>query len=195
MRRTVVLASLCAGCFGANLLWAQFPPTAAELGLMQGSPPPADKMVTAENFIEPPFNRWGLSHVRELVPTRSVPASGAPSPLPLRPADLDGLTIDFGSGRAAKLGEWLEAAYTDSFIVLHHGNVVYERYFNGQTPATQHLMWSVSKSFTGTMMLMLMEQGRVDGAARVDHYLPELANTAFGDATVQQLLCGPRNTY
>jgi len=170
------------------MLWAQAPPSAAELGLMQGAPPPADKIVTAENFLEPPFNRWGATHIREIVPTRSVPVSGPPSPLPQRPVELDKLKVDFGAGHSAQVGDWLEAAYTDAFIVLHHGNVVYERYYNGQAQAMQHLMWSVTKSFTGTMMLMLMEQGLVDGAARVDHYLPELKNTVFGDATVQQLL-------
>ena len=179
----IIIASL-----GANLLWAQAPQTAVELGLMQGSPPPPDKIVTASNFIEPPFNRWGLAHVREVVPTRAVPVSGPPSALPEALVDLDGLKVDLGEGRSVLVGEFLEAAYTDAFIVLHHGNVVYERYFNDQQPATQHLMWSVTKSFTGTMMLMLMEQGAVDGAQRVDHYLPELKDTAFADATVQQLM-------
>ena len=86
------------------------------------------------------------------------------------------------------VGDWLEAAYTDGFIVLHKGDVVYERYFNDQTPATQHLMFSVTKSFTGTMALMLMEQGLIDADALVASYLPELKDTAFGDATVQQML-------
>jgi CubicO group peptidase (beta-lactamase class C family) len=49
-------------------------------------------------------------------------------------------------------------------------------------------MFSVTKSITGTLLLMLMEQGRVDGDALVAAYLPELAKTAFGDATVQHLL-------
>ena len=73
-------------------------------------------------------------------------------------------------------------------VVLHGGDVAYEKYFNDQTPGTQHLMFSVTKSFTGTMMLMLMEQGRIDAESLVAEYLPELKNTAFGDATVQQIL-------
>jgi CubicO group peptidase (beta-lactamase class C family) len=91
-------------------------------------------------------------------------------------------------GSTTTVGDWLAHAYTDGFIVLHQGKVVFEHYYNGQTPATQHVMYSVTKSLTGTMVLMLMEQGRVDGTARVDTYLPELGGTAFGDATVQQML-------
>jgi CubicO group peptidase (beta-lactamase class C family) len=167
---------------------AQPAPTAAELGLMMGSPPAPDKIVTAANFMSPPYNRWGLQHLRELVPTRSVPPAGPAAELPQQPVDVSNLPVTFRDGGTTTVGDWLAHAFTDGFIVLHHGNVVFERYYNGQTPATQHLMYSVTKSLTGTMMLMLMEQGLVDGAARVDTYLPELGDTAFGDATVQQML-------
>lgn len=162
--------------------------TARELGLMVGSPPPTEKRVTIENFLTPPYNRWSLSHLREIVPTRSVATGDSVADLDTQPVSLSGLEVSFPDGRTVVVGEWLESAYTDGFIVLHKGGVVYERYFNDQTPATQHLMFSVTKSFTGTMMLMLMEQGRIDAGSLVAEYLPELKDTAFGDATVQQML-------
>jgi len=164
------------------------PMTARDHGLMLGSPPADDKLVTIENFLRPPYNRWSLQHLREIVPTRSVPVGDAVTDFGSRPIDLSGLDVSFPDGRTVAVGEWLESAYTDGFIVLHRGNVVYEQYFNDQTAATQHLMFSVTKSFTGTLLLMLMEQGRVDGDAPVAEYLPELEKTAFGDATVQHLL-------
>ncbi len=164
------------------------PATARDLGLMRGSPPPHGKRVTIENFLEAPYNRWSLQHLREVVPTRSVAPGESVATLESRPVDLGSLEVAFPDGRTVTVDDWLESAYTDGFIVLHRGDVVYERYFNDQTPATQHLMFSVTKSFTGTLLLMLMEQGRVDGDAMVASYLPELAKTAFGDATVQQML-------
>ena len=82
-----------------------------------------------------------------------------------RLSDLSELKVSFPDGREVAVGSWLESAFTDGFIVLHGGNVIYERYFNGQLRTTQHLMFSCTKSFVGTMMLMLMEQGRVDAAA------------------------------
>lgn len=169
-------------------LAADTPPTAAELGLMQGAPPPPDKRVTLHNFLEPPYNRWGLQHVRELVPTRAVPNGDGPAPLPRKPVELAELEVTFPDGRRASVGDWLETAYTDGFIVLHDGAVVFERYGNGQVPERPHLMFSVTKSFTGTLTLMLAEEGRIDLEATVARYVPELAETAFGDATVQQML-------
>ena len=164
------------------------PQSAAEAGLMKGFPPAQDQQVNLANMLSPPFNRWTYQHVRELVPTRGVETGSKVAPLSSRPVDLSGLSIAFPDGRKVNVENWLETAYTDGLIVLHNGEVVFERYYNNQQPSTQHLMFSVTKSFTGTMMLILMEQGRVDGNATVASYVPELAKTAFGDATVQQML-------
>ena len=49
-------------------------PDASELGLMVGSPPPEPALVTLANWQDPPFNRWGFQHVRDLIPDRADPA-------------------------------------------------------------------------------------------------------------------------
>ena len=47
---------------------------------------------------------------------------------------------------------------------------------------------SVTRSFVGTIAAMLVHEGRLDPARTVTHYLPELAHSGFGDATVRQVL-------
>ena len=164
------------------------PPTVSDLKLMEGFPPPTEYRITLDNMLRPPYNRWSLQHMRELVPTRNVMSGQPAAALNSQPINLDALELTFPDGRKVKVGAWLESSYTDGFVVLHGGEIVYERYYNGQLPSTQHLMFSVTKSFTGTLMLMLMEQGLVDGSAPVKQYLPELADTAFADASIQQML-------
>ena len=170
------------------LVFAQAAPTARDLGLMDGSPPPPEKTVNIENFVLPPYNRWGLMHLRELVPTRAATASGTPSLLHERLEDISSLEIHLSGDRVIKLHDWLESAYTDGFIVLDEGQVVYERYFNDHNADKQHLMFSVTKSLTGTMLLMLAEQDKVNTDLLVSEYLPEMIGTAFGDAKVQHVL-------
>jgi hypothetical protein len=46
----------------------------------------------------------------------------------------------------------------------------------------------VTKSFAGTIAAMLVAEGKLDADAKVASYLPELAGSAFGDATVRQVL-------
>jgi CubicO group peptidase (beta-lactamase class C family) len=47
---------------------------------------------------------------------------------------------------------------------------------------------SVTKSIFGTLGAMLAAEGKLDENTRVTKYIPELADTAYGDATVRQVL-------
>jgi CubicO group peptidase (beta-lactamase class C family) len=84
--------------------------------------------------------------------------------------------------------ESLDLNYTDAIVVLHRGRIVYERYLGVMTPHTPHMSMSVTKSFVGTLAAMLVHEGKLDPAMTVARYIPELATSAFGDATVRQVL-------
>jgi CubicO group peptidase (beta-lactamase class C family) len=163
--------------------------TAEELGLMQGSPVPPDKRVTRENFMRYPFSRWAFQNIRALQPTRGIYRGDNPvASIAANPIDLDALTFTVSNGRQVRLDSWLDESVTDSFLVLHKGELVYERYFNGMARPSLHQMFSVTKSFVGTLALCLIEEGAIEPDRQVQDYLPELRDSAFGDATVHQLL-------
>jgi len=161
------------------------------LGWMQGFPPPPDKQIT---FDDPrggayPRTRWTFSHVRETVPTANVwRGSGAPSPLPSTPRDLSGIAFKAMGGEPMTFGEMLTRTYTDGILVLHRGNVLYEKYFGALTPERPHIAMSVTKSFVGTLAAILVAEGKLEAEAPVTKYLPELKDTAYGDATVRQVM-------
>ncbi|MDT9121419.1 serine hydrolase domain-containing protein, partial [Escherichia coli] len=46
----------------------------------------------------------------------------------------------------------------------------------------------MSKSLTGLLAAQLIQEGRIDASAPVSRYLPELKDSAWDDATVQQTL-------
>ena len=55
----------------------------AALRLMQGFPPPPDKVVRLANILQYPNVRWAAHHLRELGPTAAVwRGAGTPSALP-----------------------------------------------------------------------------------------------------------------
>jgi CubicO group peptidase (beta-lactamase class C family) len=93
-----------------------------------------------------------------------------------------------GSGQTMTWGQSLGANYTDGIVVLHKGRVVYERYFGALRADGQHIAMSVTKSFFGTIGAMLVADGTLDANAPASKYVPELKDSAFGDATVRQLL-------
>jgi CubicO group peptidase (beta-lactamase class C family) len=187
---TLVLGlTLAAGLTTPLLVHAAASPGHSDLGLMQGFPPPPEQRVVRSNAMAPPFNRWAYQHIRELQPTREISRGAGPvAPLAVDLQDLGGVTGVVREGRRLSLDAFVDESHTDAFLILHRGRIVYERYLNGMQPHRQHLMFSATKSFIGTVMLTLIEQGQVDAGAPVTTYVPELKDSAFGDATVQQVL-------
>jgi len=188
----VVLSSLFGAASADELADARATDPIA-LQWMVGSPPPADKIIRYEDssFYQFPQRRWSFSHWREFVPTIAVPrGSGSTSPLPrAEREDLDAVTFMPIGGSApmtwARIRRW---DYTDGIVILHKGNIVYERYFGALTAERPHIAFSVTKSFFGTLAAMLIAEGKIDAKAPVTRYVPELAGSGFGDATVQQVL-------
>ncbi len=179
-----------------NAQTAQPLPTAAQtdpktLGLMQGFPPPPDKTIrfidgTSSRF---PNTRWSFSHFRELVPTSTVSRGEGPIvPLPRAERDLGNVAITTLDGKAITLNDALQLTYTDGIVVLHKGKVIYEKYFGEGSPQQPHIAFSVTKSFVGTLAAVLAANGKLDPAAPVTKYVPELKDGAYGDATVRQVM-------
>jgi CubicO group peptidase (beta-lactamase class C family) len=184
----------------ATGLLAQMPnlPTAAQtdpvtLGWMVGSPPPADKVIRFADGsgYKFPQTRWSFSNFRQLIPTTQVSRGmGAPAPLPraLR-NDLDAVSfVPLGKDTPMTWAQAFDANYTDGVVVLHKGRIVYERYAGALRPEGQHISMSVTKSFFGTLGAMLVAEGKLDENAPVSRYVPELKDSAFGDATIRQVL-------
>jgi CubicO group peptidase (beta-lactamase class C family) len=161
-------------------------------GLMQGFPPPADKTLRLEDGSSWTFPnlRWAFSHQRELVPTANVwRGRGAAFEFPraLRD-DLDAVAFTTMDGEAMTWGQSLDVNCTDGILVLHKGQVVYENYFAALERHIPHLAMSVTKSFVGVLAATLAHEGALDPHRLVPHYVPELAGTAYGDATVRHVM-------
>ena len=160
---------------------------------MVGSPPPPEKLLRYEDgsFYAFPQRRWSLSHWREFVPTVAVPRGTTAVHALQRDerTDLDAVTfIPMGGTTPMTWADSLTANYTDGIVILHRGRIVYERYFGALTAERPHIGFSVTKSLFGTLATMLIAEGKLDPKARVSRYVPDLASSGFGNATVQQVL-------
>ncbi|CEJ10490.1 6-aminohexanoate-dimer hydrolase [bacterium YEK0313] len=161
------------------------------LGIMRGFPPPADRTVrfgdgSGYRF---PATRWAFSHMRELVPTATVWRGDAgAAALPRAERDLGTVRLTTLGGASMTFAEALAGTYTDGILVMHRGQVVYERYFGALAAHRPHIGMSLTKSFVGTLAAVLVAEGKLDPNAQVTRYVPELANTAYADATVRQVM-------
>ena len=136
-----------------------------------------------------PWNRWSFQHVADILSTVEIArGSGSVRDLPRKDHDLDRLKVAGVDGQEVPLAQFLEQTFTDGFLILKDGAVVYERYLNQMTPETLHLSQSVAKSFTGILAGILARRRVIAISAPVTDYLPELAATAYRDATLRHVL-------
>ena len=166
----------------------------AETGYMRGFPPPIDKRINARDgsFFKFPALRYSVVHMREFMPTVNVPRGNRQPAIEFSRAideNIDSIKfLPTGSITPITIAESQKINYTDGMIVLHDGKIVYEKYFGALTPSEVHAVMSVTKSFTGTLASVLVAEGRLDTAKLVREYIPRLAKSGFGDATVREVM-------
>ncbi|OIQ42835.1 MAG: 6-aminohexanoate hydrolase [Roseobacter sp. MedPE-SWde] len=170
------------------------------MGWMQGFPPPPDKIITQpdSHYFSFPRLRWSVCHLREFLPTEEI-SRGIGAPVPLSypsPSDfaefrsqIDALTFTPQSSEAQMTWEQsLYANYTDGMLIMHRGEVVYERYFGCLEEDSKHAIMSMTKSFTGLLAEIMVAEGLLDDGALVREVVPEIGDSAFASATVRQVM-------
>ena len=84
-----------------------------------------------------------------------------------------------------------------SIMVLTHGKVVLERWYNGESAEKPHTMWSVSKTFTAAAIGFAIDEGLIKVDDKVIKYFPDKLPAQVSDnlaaMTIRDLLtmtCG-----
>jgi hypothetical protein len=124
---------------------------------MQWPLPGAPASLSWGNWDWPPQNRWAFQHVGDFLRTARVSRGYGPAwHFGSAPRDISGITFTDIDGATRTVVEMLANTYTDGFLVAHDGKIVAEIYMNGMERATRHLSQSVVKSFTGTLVGILV---------------------------------------
>jgi CubicO group peptidase (beta-lactamase class C family) len=144
---------------------------------------------SSANWNQPPHNRHSFQHMSALFATQTIQRSTRPAmAFEYALEDTSQLTYPVSKGATEPLQHFLDSTFTDAFLVLKEGVIVTEEYRNNMQDNTQHLLNSVSKSFVGMLAGIAVEDGLLDTSKYVSAYLPELANSAFSETTVQRAL-------
>ena len=164
-----------------------------KLGWMKGFPPPKDKIISAidGSFFRFPALRYSVCHMRQFMPTTVVEAAKTKQYKFKEKYDNAINTLSFFPLNSSESMTWEESLsknYTDGILILHKGKIVYEKYFGELKPDGVHAAMSVSKTLTGTLGALLVEEGKLDENKTGADYVPELKGSAFGDATIRQIL-------
>ena len=85
--------------------------------------------------------------------------------------------------------EFLQYINNSGFVVLHNDSIVYEHYRLGHTPETQHISWSVSKSFVSALFGIAVNEGHIKSLEEsVTDYVPELKGSGYDSVRIKDVL-------
>ena len=127
-------------------------------------------------------------NIDRLFPTRIVPRSPSPRPLPRAATALKSVTLT-DAGTRYSLEQYLELNRVAGLLVLENGRVTLERYRFGNTRRTRWMSMSVAKSITSTLIGAALNDGHIASLSdSVTHYVPSLAGSAYDGVSVRDVL-------
>jgi CubicO group peptidase (beta-lactamase class C family) len=144
--------------------------------------------VRHSNWRDAPWNVWAFRHVHELIPTARIPATSGLAEDPK--VDATALTEHevVLEGERRTVATILRQTSTDAITVMRAGRFIADFHAPNFTLQSRHILFSASKSVAGLLAGILVGDGLLDPEAPVAHYVPELAQSAFGDAQVRHVL-------
>jgi len=117
-------------------------------------------------------------------------ARAAPAPFPLKPGPALGqVTYRLRDDpNTYTLEQYLTTFCTTGFLVLKDDRIVFERYLQGRKPGDSLLSASMSKTLLALLMGIAVNEGKLALDERVAAVLPDFKDSAFADATIEDVL-------
>ncbi|AZO02828.1 MULTISPECIES: serine hydrolase [unclassified Mesorhizobium] len=147
----------------------------------------ARKDVRLETWRLSPFNRWSFQNVGELVPSAHVAAAPGGEEQAKSVGTLLEEKVSFAGG-SETVGNFLKRSDTDGLTILRGGKLVGDWSAPHMPFGARHIIFSISKSVTAILVGILEGEGLFDPNAPVTHYIPEAKGSAYGDASVRNVL-------
>ena len=132
-----------------------------------------------DNWRSTPYSKWAFHHVREIVPTADIEnKSGL----------VNDLNLDVQRFEDLNLEQVMEETETDAIVIAQNNSILFEKYNNGMSEKSPHILFSVSKSILGLIVGALIGNKTLNESDLIIKFVPELKMTAYSDATVRDLL-------
>ena len=154
----------------------------------EAAPGPSPATVAMHwQWLNPQINAFTFRDTDRVFESRPVDARGAPWTLP-DGAPMAMPSIAFG-GETRDYERVAEDTFTNAFLVIRDGRVVFEDYRNRSDAQTRFIGFSMSKTITAVLVGIALEQGAIASLDDpVTKYLPELRGTGYDGATLRQVL-------
>jgi len=141
-----------------------------------------------DGVLSPDMAVTTFRNIDRLFPSRRIPASTRPRPLPVAATPLGPVSIQ-DEGARYGLDEFMDLNRVSGLLVLQHGQIKLERYRYGNTERTRWMSMSVAKSITSTLIGAALEEGYIlDLDDPVTGYVPALSGSAYDGVSIRDVL-------
>lgn len=92
-------------------------------------------------------------------------------------------------GKTKPASDIIERTSTDALLIIKHGVIVHEGYYNRVTAETHLNSYSMAKSLNAVMIGLALKQGAIKSVTDpVTRYIPELRGSGYDGVTVRDLM-------
>ncbi|MBZ9612291.1 serine hydrolase domain-containing protein [Rheinheimera maricola] len=127
-------------------------------------------------------------NIDRLFPTRTVARGGAVSTLPFSDQPLQDFSYSV-DGKTYDLFDVLSMNRVSGLLIIHNGEILFEKYLLGNDRDTRWMSMSVVKSITATLIGAAIQDGFIRSIDDpIVQYLPRFNGTAYDGVTVKHLL-------
>jgi 6-aminohexanoate-oligomer exohydrolase len=130
-----------------------------------------------------PHTPWAFRNVQRFLPTARVAAAACAAQVRVAIEEEPAIR-----GEDMTWPIYLDSVHATSAILVRKGRIVAETYRSGMTATNRHTLFSITKTITGLVALLLADRGELDLDRTAGAYVPELRGTAFGAARLADLL-------
>jgi CubicO group peptidase (beta-lactamase class C family) len=133
------------------------------------------------------LSQYSFRYMSEFFPVAIINKPDKPFQFGYSPSkSFDNIIIKSKKGNQS-LEEHLKKLHVTSFIVVHKGTIVYEKYFS-MLPGDAHTLQSVTKVITSLLITNLANEKKIDVQESVEKYIPELKDSDWQGISVKDIL-------
>ncbi len=148
-----------------------------------GSLPPSPATIAMRwQWLNPEVNAFTFRNTNDVFAWREVAAPAAASELPR------GEMIALPGGQQT-YQQWANDTYTNGFLVMKGGEILFEDYRNRTTDQTPHIAFSMTKTITAMLVGQAIEREEIAGLDDLaSAYVPSLSEGGYSNVTIRNLL-------
>ena len=138
------------------------------------------------HMLDTPVSTLTFQSMDRIFDVRRVGRTGPVDALPRADAALPDYSY---KGARYTPAQFMDRTFTNAFLVIRDGRIVYEQYRNNSNDRTRFVSFSMAKSITSILIGIAVDRGFIRSIdQQVTDYAPELKGTGYDGASIRDLL-------